>query len=171
MSNLPVNLAIVIAILLIWLAFVIQSATRAKADTLVTIASEVIVIVDGDTFKIGKDKVRLYGIDAFELSQVGGPAAKERLAALVKSSPLVTCRVRSTDKYGRAIATCFSLTGLDLGQQLVREGSAFAYIDYSDKYVPDQEFAAKHELGAWAGGKVPVLPWLYRKQRHARSRL
>ncbi len=86
-------------------------------------------IVDGDTLRIGAVKIRLFGIDAPERSQVCedergrnwpcGVVATQRLTALT-AGRTVTCRPRDVDRYGRQVATCVG--DADLGAVLVSEG-------------------------------------------------
>jgi endonuclease YncB( thermonuclease family) len=96
-------------------------------------------IVDGDTIRIGGERIRLIGMDAPELRQTCrdgsgrdwscGRAARDRLAVLVAGRK-VTCSLRGHDRYGRVLAACTSSAGDDLGGTLVGEGFAVAYGDY-----------------------------------------
>lgn len=75
----------------------------------------VIDVHDGDTLTLqvssrsrrnqhpyaDEEKVRLRGVDAPELHEAGGQAAKARLSALLRQR--VKCTVYSRDKYGRLI--------------------------------------------------------------------
>jgi endonuclease YncB( thermonuclease family) len=93
---------------------------------------------DGDTLHVGRQRVRLLGIDAPELDQTCwdkdekswpcGQAAKKRLAALLAGAAIV-CHPSGHDKYGRARATC-DADGRDLGAILMREGLAISYDGY-----------------------------------------
>lgn len=84
-------------------------------------------IIDGDTVEIHGTRIRLWGIDAPESSQLcrgedseqyrcGSQAAKELDAFIARR--LVSCIPISLDQYGRTVATC-SVGGADLGQWLV----------------------------------------------------
>jgi len=53
-------------------------------------------------------------------------------------------------RYGRTIAIC-SAGQLDVGQELVRSGLALAYRRYSKRYITDEDFARKYNLGMWRG--------------------
>lgn len=121
---------------------------------------------DGDTLRIGGVKVRLFGIDAPELSQVCGgwacgAAAAARLAALVGAGP-ATCTPRDTDRYGRVVATC-TVAGVDLGARLVAEGLARAYLRYGDDYAAVEADARAAGVGLWRG--EAEAPWDYRADR------
>src|SRR6201984_325198 len=89
-------------------------------------------IIDGDTLEIHGSRIRLWGIDAPESSQLcrgedslryrcGAKAAND-LDRFMRSRP-VSCIPISLDQYGRTVATC-SVDGMDLGEWLVRNGLA-----------------------------------------------
>jgi Staphylococcal nuclease homologue len=89
-------------------------------------------IIDGDTLEIHGTRIRLWGVDAPESSQLcrgedslqyrcGAKAANE-LDAFIAGRP-VSCVPISLDQYGRTVATC-SVGGVDLGEWLVRNGLA-----------------------------------------------
>jgi endonuclease YncB( thermonuclease family) len=80
-------------------------------------------IIDGDTLEIHGTRIRLWGIDAPESSQLcrgedslqyrcGAKAANE-LDTFIAKRP-VSCIPISLDQYGRTVATC-SVGGVDLG--------------------------------------------------------
>lgn len=126
-------------------------------------------IIDGDTLEIHGTRIRLWGIDAPESSQLcrgedslpyrcGAKAANE-LDAFIAHRP-VSCEAVGPDFYGRTVATC-SVGGVDLGDWLLRGGLAFDWPKYSKgKYDSDQREAEHDGRGVWAGSHV--APWLYR---------
>lgn len=126
-----------------------------------------VIAVDGDTLRIGEMRVRLFGIDAPEIAQEGGPEARERLRKLVAYGTLITCRRTATDRYARVVAKCYTINGEDLGRALVRDGFAFAYRDYSEEYMNDEEFAQANKHGLWAGEFT--YPWEYRRSRRRKK--
>ncbi|RYE04133.1 MAG: thermonuclease family protein [Sphingomonadales bacterium] len=88
-------------------------------------------VVDGDTFWMDGEKIRVADIDAPETHPSRCPeearlgnAATRRLQALLNAGPvtLVTPE-RATDRYGRALRIV-TRGGDSLGEQLVREGLA-----------------------------------------------
>lgn len=118
-------------------------------------------VTDGDTFRIGDERIRLAGIDAPESHQTctdsnGGPyrcgrASTEALAMRLARGP-VECSVAEKDTHGRDVAICEDATGTDLNRWLVRNGHATNYIRYSGGRYQEDELAARHEgLGIWAG--------------------
>jgi endonuclease YncB( thermonuclease family) len=137
----------------------------ALADDLAGQAS----IIDGDTLEIHGTRIRLWGIDAPESSQLcrgddslqyrcGAKAAND-LDAFIAGRP-VNCLPISLDRYGRTVATC-SVGGADLGDWLVRNGLALDWPQYSKrKYDDVQREAEQAGRGMWAGSYVE--PWLYR---------
>jgi endonuclease YncB( thermonuclease family) len=126
-------------------------------------------VIDGDTLEIHGTRIRLWGIDAPESSQLcrgddslpyrcGAKAAND-LDAFIASRP-VSCLPISLDRYGRTVATC-AVGGADLGDWLVRNGLALDWPEYSKrKYDAAQRSAEQAGRGIWKGSYVQ--PWLYR---------
>ena len=127
------------------------------------------IIIDGDTLEIHGTRIRLWGIDAPETTQLcrgddsqqyrcGAKSAND-LDAFIASRP-VSCVPISLDQYRRTVATC-SVAGADLGEWLVRSGLALDWPQYSKgKYAASQRDAERAGRGMWAGSYVE--PWLYR---------
>ena len=70
-------------------------------------------------------KIRLYGIDAPELEQKGGPQSRDHLLALVQPGQDVEVIKMSTDKYGRTVALV--ATDRVLNADMLEAGQAWAY--------------------------------------------
>jgi endonuclease YncB( thermonuclease family) len=140
-------------------------SSAALADDFVGQAS----VIDGDTLEIHGTRIRLWGIDAPESSQLcrgedsspyrcGAQAAND-LDAFIAARP-VSCVPLNLDPYGRTVATC-SVRGADLGEWLVRNGLALDWPQYSKgKYGAAQRDAERAGKGIWKGSYVE--PWLYR---------
>ncbi|MFG1422992.1 thermonuclease family protein [Roseixanthobacter liquoris] len=120
--------------------------------------------VDGDTLRILDVRVRLEGIDAPELAQTcGAPRATwpcgaralHRLAQVL-DVPLVTCRLRGTDAYGRRIGTC-TAGGRDVARVMVEEGLALALSGRA--YGSEQDAAEQQRLGIWSGPFQRPAAW------------
>ena len=149
-----------LAILMFLLGF-----STAFANDLVGQAS----IIDGDTLEIHGTRIRLWGVDAPESSQLcrgadsnlyrcGANAAND-LDTFIARRP-VSCTLVSEDQYGRSVAIC-SVSGADLGEWLVRNGLALDWPQYSKgKYASAQREADRSGRGMWAGSYVE--PWLFR---------
>lgn len=105
----------------------IAAATFALCGT----APRITCVVDGDTFWLRGEKVRIADINAPETHQAGcaaeqalGRRATVRLAALLNAGPFeLAVRGRGTDRYGRALRVV-TRGGRSLGAQLVAEGLA-----------------------------------------------
>lgn len=84
--------------------------------------SQPVVTIDGDTLRVGADRIRLRGIDTPELSEPGGQAARDRLDQLVRGG---TIRIvpHGQDVYGRTIADVF-VDGGNVAEVLRQEGYA-----------------------------------------------
>lgn len=85
--------------------------------------------IDGDTFKIGSERIRLFGIDAPERRAAGGAAATRALQSLLDQG--VICEAVDTDRYGRTVAMCFLEDGADIACALVAMGHAEDWPRYS----------------------------------------
>lgn len=96
-------------------------------------------VIDGDTLRLGTQRVRLTGIDAPELDQTCtdamgaqyacGTQAKAVLAGLVGGGE-VSCVRSGRDRYGRTLATCTS-AGRDLAEAMAEAGWAVAEADHA----------------------------------------
>jgi endonuclease YncB( thermonuclease family) len=78
--------------------------------------------VDGDTIRYGNERIRLRGLDAPELSEAGGPEARQRLADLLRSGT-ISVIPQGQDVYGRTIADVF-VDGRNVAEVLRQEGYA-----------------------------------------------
>lgn len=91
-------------------------------------------MVDGDTFWVDGEKIRIADIDAPETHQPRcvaekalGDAATERLHALLNAGPFVLASTdRDTDRYGRKLRIVMR-HGASIGEELVAEGLARAW--------------------------------------------
>ncbi len=125
-------------------------------------------VVDGDTIKLGDVKIRFSGIDAPEINQTCvasegkvacGKISKDILITKVTNNK-ISCTDEGKDFYGRVLGECF-VNGESLSSYLVREGFAFAYRKYSDKFILDEEYAKSNKLGMWS--MKFEYPWDFRK--------
>lgn len=145
----------------IFLLLIGLSASQATASTL---------IIDGDTIDVDGVRYRINGIDAPEVGQKCGspngewPCGQEavRRMAQLAEGKITQCDPISKDGYGRTIATCF-VNGVDIGAEMVRTGYAWAFVKYSDVYVPEEQRARLVKIGIWQGDAQP--PWEFRAKR------
>lgn len=76
--------------------------------------------VDGDTIRVGNDRIRLRGIDTPEMSEIQGPAAKQRLEELLRSGP-IRIVPHARDVYDRLVADVY-VNGQNVAEILRSEG-------------------------------------------------
>ena len=89
-------------------------------------------ITDGDTVRLGDERIRLLDIDTPESHQSRceresrlADAATARLGQILTSGPVRIDR-RDTDRYGRTLAYLY-VNGREVGRQLVQEGFALPW--------------------------------------------
>ena len=125
-----------------------------------------IKIIDGDTIHINKIKYRLHGIDAPEMNQLCkvkeenymcGVKSKDFLVSLIANQS-VKCEKKDIDRYKRIVAECF-VGQTNINKELVRNGWALAYRDYSRDFISDEEFAKNNKLGIWKGTFIHPKKW------------
>jgi hypothetical protein len=105
-------------------------------------------VIDGDSLELDGERIRLFGIDAPELSQScdGDPCGEHAAAALrrmIEDRALV-CSERDRDRYGRMVAVCH-LGEVDIGERMVESRLAVAYTTYSTDYVAAERQARAAE--------------------------
>ena len=72
----------------------------------------------------------------------------------------VTCAELDRDRYKRIVTKC-AVAGEDLGEWMVLNGWAVAYVRYSYEYSRAEHFAKTDRRGIWAGEFE--MPWAWRK--------
>jgi len=140
--------------------------------------SGMVEVIDGDTIKIEKKKIRLFGIDAPEKKQKCqkpwltisfmtfnkdypcGEISTLKLKNKINNK-FITCKSTNKDRYKRFIAECFKgKTNINLW--MVRNGYAIVYKKYSNKYLAAENLAKNEKLGLWVGSFE--MPWEWRKE-------
>jgi len=147
------------------LVLILALATPANALTLTGQAS----VTDGDTVVVAGKRIRIHGIDAPEIKQrcdvsgrnwACGAWAKQLLTELVGHGVLL-CEVMDWDaKHKREVARC-SVSGRDVGAEMVRAGAAMAYVKYSSDYISLEKKAKAEARGLWSG--AVTAPGTYRQ--------
>ncbi|MBX3303456.1 MAG: thermonuclease family protein [Nitrospira sp.] len=97
------------------------STLRSKARQEVRLLSDLQVhAVDGDTIRVGSERIRIRGIDTPELNELKGPVAKQRLEELLRSGP-IRIVPHARDVYDRLVADVF-VNGQNVAEILRSEG-------------------------------------------------
>ena len=132
-----------------------QNPTTQK----LVIVGKVTKIKDGDTIKISDlFTVRLYGIDSPEKKQLCinklgknyscGTKSTEYLKKLIGRRKL-SCINYGVGKYGRFLFECTNGQGVNINEQMVKDGWAVA--EYGEKYRKSEELAKAGSVGIWSG--------------------
>ncbi len=139
-----------------------------------TISAEIIIgraiVTDGDSLRIGEERIRLIGIDAPEKRQTCrehgrkwrcGVEARDALRDLVRGRT-VTCDVLGRDRWRRALAVCRA-GALELNREMVRRGWALAWYPKravpGPDYGPEEAEARSARRGIWQGRFVEPQMW------------
>ncbi len=89
-------------------------------------------VVDGDTVRLGAERIRIIGLDAPELhgkcreEKRLAARARDRLAALLDTADIEIIRSARLDKYRRTLAI-IRADGVDVARVLISEGLARPY--------------------------------------------
>jgi endonuclease YncB( thermonuclease family) len=132
-------------------------------------SDQVLQVADGDSFAIGRTKLRLYGIDAPEYLQTCedaggrtwecGKVAREALQ-LILNVPGLACTVTARDRYGRSLASCSTAQIPDVAAAQVAAGMAISDEFYGLRsYDGEQDVAEQAEKGIWAGTFTVPANW------------
>jgi endonuclease YncB( thermonuclease family) len=125
-------------------------------------SARVVGVIDGDTIIVNngatKRTVRLSDIDAPEMRQLGGRAAKEYLSNMIIGKA-VKIEGLSTDDYGRMIGR-ITVDEKSVNGAMIASGNAWHYKKYSkDLRLSEMEAVARrNRVGLWADSD-PMAPW------------
>ena len=133
---------------------------------------------DGDTFVVGKEDIRLLGVDTPETmhpkvgiheNQPFGPETSESTRVWIERAELVEIVKDGRGRYGRRLAHIF-LDGELLGERLLAAGLAYETVShFGDSGFPD---LADRLLDAAAAGPKPRFqaPYKWRSKHQKRGR-
>ena len=159
------KLSLILSSLLIFFLSSLTSLANSQEKFINFLKTE-ITVTDGDTIKMGNEKIRLFGIDAPEMKQLCkdkynnpyacGHSSKTYLDSLINYPDYgdqIYCYYLERDRYKRIIGECFvgSESQININYLMVRRGQAVAYIKYSEKYLDAQNIAKKAKVGIWQG--------------------
>jgi endonuclease YncB( thermonuclease family) len=150
-----------------------SALSRAQDDLTPFFDARVVGVIDGNTINVSNTStgqqvyVRLRGIDAPEMQQPGGAAARQSLAGLV-AGKTVRVEFKSTDKMG-TVEGRVTLNGDDVNLAQLGAGMAWFHTAYYNELSDDQKKlyrdaeaeARKARRGLWKDG-APSPPWEYR---------
>ncbi|WP_293809183.1 thermonuclease family protein [uncultured Bosea sp.] len=150
-------------VVLLWLAAIASAGAQAY-----DFRPGQALAIDGDTLRIGSQRIRLSAMDAPELSQVCrsdagkatlcGRDSRDALAGLIRHG--VRCTVETHDRYGREVATCTNAAGLDIGREMIRQGWAVPYWRYGGaRYSKAYDEALAADVGMHAGTFIDPEQW------------
>ncbi|MDW4500433.1 thermonuclease family protein [Sulfitobacter sp. D35] len=80
-------------------------------------------VIDGDTIRIDRIKIRLAGIDAPELHQPWGQKSKWAMVRICKGQT-IRAELTGETSYDRLVGTCYLPDGRDIGAELIKLGLA-----------------------------------------------
>jgi endonuclease YncB( thermonuclease family) len=159
-----------LALIVLWTAAV-PAFAQTDSDTNGTGSSHGFAVSDGDTVKFGRQRIRLFGIDAPEKGQpcddghwYPGPLATKALIAFIAGRPVSCHQVDYDQKNNRPVAVCFAGKD-DLQALMVSAGWAWAYTAFSDQYADAERRAPARGVGVHAHRCQP--PWEWRALKRA----
>ncbi len=169
-ARFPKFQAFLIFILIIGAAWAYQRWTYE--EEIITINGKAVQVIDGDSFKVGEEEFRIYGVDAPEYRQTCkdekgtdwpcGKVARSGLDRVLRKEGH-ECAVRARDQFGRVVVLCTSETGQDLSGLLVAAGLAASGAHYDEViYAKDERDAQKARRGIWRGEFI--RPDIWREQ-------
>lgn len=152
--------------LIVPLITILASAAQTNAADF---SGPVVSVLDGDTLEVLHDqypeRIRLSGIDCPEKQQAFGQRAKQAASALAFGED-VTIQTHGHDKYRRTIGDVILPDGMNLNQELVKQGWCWWYRKYAprDTVLEGLENEAREaRKGLWVDPQ-PVPPWEWRKR-------
>lgn len=163
--------------LILFCCFIQPAFAQVKSDSIVApsktdslLRYKVVGIKDGDTFVVlmnGKEQVvRFYHIDCPEKSQAYGTVAKQFVSDHCFGDSVQLIHRNEYDRYNRLLAEVILENGTNLNKELVKNGLAWHYKQYSKsaEYAAIEETARANKIGLWSLAN-PIAPWDWRKKK------
>lgn len=102
---------------------------------------------DGDTITVSGTRIRLNGVDAEELSEPHGAAARAVLQDIIGIGSPVECGLNGEKTWDRDVGVCINRLGQDVGAELIRRGHALDCEHFSKgRYRPLEPAGARASL-------------------------
>ena len=129
--------------------------------------------VDADTIRIDGRRIRLFAIEATEMSQCcirsdGSKVSCGKTAAQLLGDFLqekqIRCEVVDIDRYRRPVAVCWMPSGQELNRLVVQGGLALAARSYSTRYVAAENEARLNRRFLWSMSFEDPAEWRPRKR-------
>lgn len=136
-------------------------------------AAETVVVTsvhDGDSFRAGEQSYRLWGIDAPELDQRWGIAAREALRELLTGADAVMIERHGTS-WKRIVVRAES-GGRDVSLELLKMGLAWYCSEFAPKrndYREAEQEAREARRGLWSD-ENPLSPAEWRNRKNGSSK-
>ena len=114
--------------------------------------------------------VRLYAIDAPELSQPYGSEARDAMRNMARGA--LRLDAVNNDRYGRVVGVVYRRNRKkSLNHMMVEAGLAYSYQRYGrlDGIEKAEARARKRRLGVWKSAQTQVRPWDYRRNSNLTS--
>ena len=152
----------------------LASAMMAISPSALSQISGKAQVIDGDTLKVGRDLIGLFGIDAPENKQSclrkekRWPCrrlAREALRDRIGENK-VECFGAERDRHDRLLAVCLS-GGEELNKWLVEQGWAIAYRPMSTSYASEEAIAVAARRGIWHSNFIK--PWEWRRGKRIKK--
>jgi micrococcal nuclease len=152
-------------ICLFWVLYLSSLVAAFSQDVL---RGDVARIIDGDTVDIivnsVLERVRLAEIDTPEKDQAWGYEASKALEGKILGKT-VRVVITDIDRYGRKVGKIF-VNGNNINWEMVEEGHAWVYRDYSDnEKLIDLEDKARIDKASLWSMESPKPPWEWRRQQ------
>jgi endonuclease YncB( thermonuclease family) len=99
------------------------------------------VVLDGDTVVVTGVHIRLKGVDAPELGNPLGEAARQVMVDIIGDSEL-TCRLTGERTWRREVGYCTTADGIDINRAIIEQGAALSCPRFDPRYLPFEQPAA-----------------------------